>query len=56
MAPLADNFHMSHGWNNDPLEHDGPWRFYGRQIDPTLPPAKRSRDEDGVEYLAERFR
>lgn len=52
LARLSDNFHMGEPWGDRPLTYDGPWRFYGRQIDPTLPPPERLRDEDGVEYLA----
>jgi hypothetical protein len=55
MARIADNFHMSDEWGDERLAYDGPWRFYGRQIDPTLPPARRLRDDDGVEYFADTF-
>jgi hypothetical protein len=26
--------------------YEGPWQFFGRDIDPTLPPARRERDEE----------
>lgn len=50
-ARIADNFHMEDEWGEKPVTYQGPWQFYGRDIDPTLPPAPRLRDEDGVENL-----
>lgn len=52
LARIADNFHMEDEWGDIAVTYQGPWQFYGRDIDPTLPPAPRLRDEDGVEYLA----
>lgn len=51
LARIADNFHMADEWEGDPKTYDGPWRTSTRDIDPTLPPAPRLRDEDGVEYF-----
>jgi hypothetical protein len=46
LARVADNFHMAPDWGDDPRRYEGPWQFYGRDIDPTLPPAVRTRDEE----------
>jgi hypothetical protein len=55
LARIADNFHMR-SWGDDAGVYHGPWQFFGRHIDPTLPPARRTRDDDGVERLSETFR
>jgi len=52
LARVADNFHMSQDWSEEIILYQGPWQFLGRDIDPTLPPAHRLLDEDGVEYMA----
>jgi hypothetical protein len=46
LARVADNFHMAGEWDDTPRRYEGPWQFYGRDIDPTLPPAARERDEE----------
>jgi hypothetical protein len=46
LARVADNFHMAQQWDGTPRSYEGPWQFYGRDIDPTLPPAARERDEE----------
>lgn len=46
VARLADNFHMTAEWSDEPRSYEGPWQFYGRDIDPTLPPASRYRDDE----------
>ena len=51
LARLGDNFHMEERWSDETATYGGPWQFYGRDIDPTLPPAPRLRDEDDVERL-----
>lgn len=46
VARLADNYHFSDQYYYGPaFEYEGAWQF-GRDIDPTLPPAERTRDED----------
>ncbi|MEU5405233.1 NACHT domain-containing protein [Nocardia asteroides] len=43
LARLADNFHPAHEtWNPDPMIYQGPWPWYGRDFDPSLPPSVRS--------------
>ncbi len=40
LARLADNFHPSHEtWSSTPNTYQGPWVWYGRDFDPTLPPS-----------------
>ena len=46
LARVADNFHMRDDFNNQPVTYAGPWQFFGRDIDPTLPPPTRLRNED----------
>ena len=41
LARIADNFHMVAG-----LAYAGPWQFFSRDIDPTLPPPLRRRNDD----------
>lgn len=45
VARLADNFHMSDSYYGTADVYEGAWQF-GRDIDPTLPPAERSRDDE----------
>ena len=49
LARLADNFHMTDymtdSFGDRPPTYAGPWEFFGRDIDPTLPPPRRERDE-----------
>ena len=40
-ARVADNFQMTDGG-----DYQGPWQFFGRDIDPTLPPPPIERVED----------
>ena len=51
LARLADNFHMTDhmkdSFGDRPPTYAGPWEFFGRDIDPTLPPPCRERDEHG---------
>jgi hypothetical protein len=58
LARVADNFHMCPDWGDEaPRSYEGPWQFYGRDIDPTLPPAARERDhEDDATRLGATFR
>lgn len=39
IARISDNFHMSRPFGEGPDDYRGPWQFFGRDIDPTLPPA-----------------
>ena len=41
LARIADNFHML-----SECAYSGPWQFFGRDIDPTLPPPPRTRNDD----------
>ena len=46
IARIADNFHMTDGYDHQPVTYTGPWQFYGRDIDPTLLPPRRIRNEN----------
>lgn len=42
LARLSDNFHPAYeSWNPEPMIYDGPWPWYGRDFDPSLPPSTR---------------
>lgn len=42
LARLADNFHPAYeSWNPVPMHYQGPWSWYGRDFDPSLPPSVR---------------
>ena len=45
IARITDNFHMAKSYNGQDKTYAGPWQFYGRDIDPTLPPPLRRRNE-----------
>ena len=45
IARIADNFHMMNDFNGRLTTYKGPWQFFGRDIDPTLPPPCRERNE-----------
>ena len=55
LARVADNFHMRNDYNNQPVTYAGPWQFFGRDIDPTLPPPSRLRGEDNELTLRPTF-
>ena len=55
IARIADNFHMADGYNHQPVTYTGPWQFFGRDIDPTLPPPRRLRKEDDEFELSSTF-
>ena len=56
VARIADNFHMTKEWSDEKRSYQGPWQFYGRDIDPTLPPPSRYRDdEDDVVRVSPTF-
>jgi hypothetical protein len=46
IARVADDFHMTAEWSDEESAYQGPWQFYGRDIDPTLPPPPRYRDDE----------
>ncbi|MBM4523045.1 hypothetical protein GS462_00320 [Rhodococcus hoagii] len=47
LARLADNFHPAYeSWNPDPMVYEGPWPWYGRDFDPSLPPSVRIRESN----------
>jgi len=40
LARLADNYHPAHeSWHTETISYQGPWPWFGRDIDPTLPPS-----------------
>ena len=43
---IADNFHMMHRYGGESVAYEGPWQLLSRDIDPTLPPPLRTRNED----------
>lgn len=48
LARLSDNFHPAfESWNPDPIAYEGPWPWYGRDFDPSLPPSVR-RGESNI--------
>jgi len=53
VARLADNFYRR-GWPRDDLRpYEGPWEFFGRDLDPTLPTAaRRDGERDGLIFGA----
>lgn len=46
LARVADNFHMTGEWSGTERFYQGPWQFHDRDIDPTLPPPLRHRDDE----------
>lgn len=55
IARVADNFQMRPEMDGSVPVFQGPFEFFGRDIDPTLPPARRHLDSDGVESVAPTF-
>ena len=55
IARIADNFHMKADYNSQEVTYAGQWQFFGRDIDPTLPPPRRVRTEDDVVELSSTF-
>ena len=55
LARVADNFHMIDDFSNRSVTYAGPWQFFGRDIDPTLPPSPRLRNEDDEFTLCPTF-
>ena len=55
LARIADNFHTKDGFDDQPVPYAGPWQFFGRDVDPTLPPPLRKRNKDGKSELSATF-
>lgn len=55
VARVADNFHLVNHYEGDPETYEGPWQFWTRDIDPTLPPPPRTRDMDGDVEVGKTF-
>jgi hypothetical protein len=56
LARVADNFHMSSSLGHEEgRKYRGPWQFFGRDLDPSLPPARRIRDENDELAFEETF-
>ncbi len=55
IARVADNFHMTARFGSHPVTYAGPWQFYGRDIDPTLPPPRRIRNGEDEFELSTTF-
>ena len=55
IARIADNFHMTGDFDDQPVTFAGPWQLFGRDIDPTLPPPPRKRNEDDEFELSPTF-
>ena len=53
IARVADNFYMMHGRHS--VTYAGPWWFFGRDIDPSLPPPRRGRNENDEFHLVSTF-
>ena len=54
LARVSDNYHMAVEWR-EPQTYQGPWQFFGRDIDPTLPPPAMRRDDDDYERIGPSF-
>ena len=55
VARVADNFAMADNFGGRLRRYAGPWQFFGRDIDPTLPPARLLRNEHGESDLGPTF-
>ena len=55
LARIADNFHMTGRYSDQPDGYTGPWQFLGRDIDPTLPAPTWGRSEDNDRELNTTF-
>ena len=58
VARIADNFHidrMTDDFEDQPVTYEEPWQCFDRDIDPTLPPPPRTRNEDGGFELSATF-
>ena len=55
IARVSDNFEMTTGMDGQYKSYKGPWQSFGRDIDPTLPPPLRFRNENDELRLGETF-
>ena len=55
VARVADNFAMADNFGGRLRTYAGPWQFFGRDIDPTLPPAGLLRNEHDESDLGPTF-
>ena len=55
MARVADNLFMADGFGARPRTYTGPWQLHGRDIDPTLPPSRLLRRDNGDSELGPTF-
>ena len=55
IARVSDNFEMARGMDGQYKSYKGPWQSFGRDIDPTLPPPLRFRNENDELRLGETF-
>ena len=55
IARVADNFHMMPGHGGEPIPYEGPWQLLRRDIDPTLPPPLRTRNDAGESKVGRTF-
>ena len=55
IARVTDNFHMMNGNGRSSATYAGPWQFFGRDVDPTLPPPRRVRNENDEYHLTSTF-
>lgn len=55
IARIADNFHMMPEYGGKPVIYEGPWQLSQRDIDPTLPPPRRTLNVDGESVVGKTF-
>lgn len=55
LARLADNFYLAQRYGEESTLYEGPWQMSARDIDATLPPAKRVRDAEDSMVFADTF-
>ena len=55
VARVADSFAMADNFGGRQRRYAGPWQFFGRDIDPTLPPARLLRNEHDGSDLGPTF-
>lgn len=54
LARISDNYHMNPDFGEE-RAYRGPWQFYGRDIDPTLPPPPHDLDEDDERQFGDTY-
>ena len=55
MARVSDNFHFVGSYSGQSMKYEGPWQFFGRDIDPTLPPPAQAPDLNGETRIRPTF-